>query len=135
MVVGASRFTALFSSRKLFRVVLEEIDDVAVGCEVIGIVHDSVTIARASERDIVNFSDLGFGAIRHQDDSIRKVQRFVDIVRDHHDHFPGSLSGFEQCVLQVEPRQRIQHRERFVEQQELGFDGQGTRQRRALLRP
>ena len=80
-------------------------------------------------------ADRGGRTVGHEDQSIGQVQRFIDVVRDHDHGLVGFLPDTQQDVLQLEPRQRVELRERLVEEQEARLERQRSRQRHALLRP
>ena len=104
------------------RMVVEEVQHSAAARVVIRMRQDSRAVSRPRERDFQNLSHARLRTVRHQDEPIGEVQRLIDIVR-HHDHSAAVLfPDLQQRVLQLETRQRVEHRERLVEQQEPRFD-------------
>ena len=70
----------------------------------------------------MHLADGRFRAVGHQDQAVGEVQRFVDVVRHHHDDQLRLLPHAQQRVLQLEARQRVELRERLVEQEEPRLD-------------
>jgi hypothetical protein len=98
----------------------EEADE-ALAFDVVGVVVEHrAPIARACEGDGQNVADVGGGAARHHDDAIRQIEGLVDVVRDHQRGAPLARQQLEQHVLELEARERIEHAERFVEQEDFG---------------
>ncbi len=82
--------------------------------------------------DIVRAADLLDAAFVHHRDAIGDFERFLLIVGDEHAGDVNLVMQLAQPTAQFEPDLRVQRAERFVEQQDAGFNGQGARQRDPL---
>ena len=59
-------------------------------------------------------------------------QGFAHVMGDEDGGFPEAIAQFEELVLQFDARYGVERAERFVEQEQLWFSGQGTRDADAL---
>ena len=84
-------------------------------------------------QDLERRPDLGEGPVAHDGDPVGQPQCLGEVVGDEHD---GALQldlQRHQLVLHVAPDERVERRERLVEEQHLGLHGQGTCQPDPLL--
>ena len=107
--------------------IFQKVDDRLPEPPVVAVFEDVVSIAGPCEGHRHDVAHVSGRAVGHQHDTIREIERLIDVVRDHDDDLPILLPRAEQRILQVEPRQRIQHGERLVEEQQLGFERQRAR--------
>ena len=69
----------------------------------------------------------------HHGDAVRQVHRLGDVVRDEQHRGAARAAHVQQVVLQLFARDRVQRRERLVQQQQRRLQDQGARQRDAAL--
>ena len=83
-------------------VMFEEVDDLSPARVVLRMGEYGGSASRPGERDTQDLADGGLRTVRHQYQPIGEVQRFVDVVRHHHDCLARMLPHAEQDVLQLE---------------------------------
>jgi len=71
-----------------------------------------------------NFCKARARPVTHQEDSISKQDRFVDIVRDHENGLMSRQTDAQKFILDNTTRQRIECPERLVHQKHLWCDGE-----------
>lgn len=75
---------------------------------------------------------FGAGVTAEQDDAVGELEGFVDVVRDQQNGGRCRSVHVEEQVLHLEPGQRVERAEWFVEEEDAGVSGQGPRERRPL---
>src|SRR5258708_6552267 len=110
----------------------EEIDHAAVERVVLRMSQDGYALAWTWKGYRQDLPDQRCRAVGHQNQTVRKIERLVDVVRDHDDNLAVLLPDVKEDVLQLVARHRVEHGKRFVEEQQPRVDRQGTRQRHAL---
>jgi len=75
------------------------------------------------------------GIRRHHDDAVGQVHRFFDVVGDEEDGLRARLRDAADLFLEAHAGHRVESAERLVHQQALRIDGEGARERHALLHP
>jgi hypothetical protein len=69
----------------------------------------------------------------HDGDAVRQLHGLVDIVGDEDDGVSLFAPDAQQLAAHDQPRDGIERPERLVEQQHVGFDGEGPRHFETLL--
>ncbi|CPQ27485.1 Uncharacterised protein [Bordetella pertussis] len=87
------------------------------------------------EQDVFRRAFLHQLAVLQDRNAVAQAQRLVQVVRDEHDGLVQLGLQLQQVVLHLAADQRVQGREGFVHQQDLGVGGQRPRQPHALLHP
>src|SRR5690606_2007791 len=100
--------------------VLEEADELFPVVEVSGIIHEFATISRPLELNFDDFPDAGGGAVAHEDNTVREVDRLIDVVGDHHRGESFAIPEIDKDLLELELGEFVEHSERLVEEQHLG---------------
>ena len=80
-------------------------------------------------------ADLHEPAVAHDRDPVAETQRLGQVVGDEHHRLVDLAAQADDLVLHVAADQRIERRERLVEQQDVGIGGQGPGEADALLLP
>ena len=83
--------------------------------------------------DLGRRPDLDEAAVLHDRDAVADLQGFVEVVRDEDDRLLEALLEAQHLVLHLAPDQRVERRERLVEDQHFGIDGERPREADALL--
>jgi hypothetical protein len=83
--------------------------------------------------DVVRAADLLDDAVVHDHDAVGHRQRLLLVVRDHDRRHAELLLQAADLAAQADAFERVERRQRLVEQQQLGLRGQRTRERDALL--
>jgi len=81
---------------------LQKVDHVSTAVVVIEAAEDGCPGARSREGDDQGITDRRFRSVGHQDQPIRQIQRFIDVMRDHDDRLVSFLPDPQQRVLQLE---------------------------------
>src|SRR5262245_26924526 len=97
--------------------------------------HRGLALTRTEKGYADNVPYLGLWTIRHANNSIAEKQCLIHIVRDHERGDLVLAPKFDENLLQFVTCQRVQHAERFVEQQHLGLERKGTSDADALPHP
>ncbi|MNE80462.1 hypothetical protein D3C80_1770330 [compost metagenome] len=85
------------------------------------------------EDDLFRFAVLDDLAVFHDGDTAAQLQRFVQVVADEDDGLAQLALQLQQLVLQALADQRVEGREGFVHQQDVGVHGQRAGQAHTLL--
>ncbi len=82
--------------------------------------------ARPGQIDGFDFADFGVRAVGHHHHPVCQQDGLIDIMGDHNGGDMGPFPDFHQHFLQFPAGQRIQHAERFIQQQQFGRQGKGA---------
>ena len=88
---------------------------------------------RRVQHDLLRRSGLHDAAVAHDGDPVTDTDRFVQIVGDEHGGPVHDRGELHELVLQLAAYEGIEGAERLVHQQDLGIDGERTRESDALL--
>src|SRR5262245_17194867 len=110
----------------------EEGNELFAQAVVVGMFHHFLAMPRPEERHGENASDLGFRAIGHHYDSIGKEEGFIHVVSDHERGLAVFAPKFNEDLLQLITRERVEHPKRLVEEKELWRKGKGSSNADAL---
>src|SRR5262245_37106238 len=69
---------------------------------------------------------------RKDQNSIREVKRFFDVVRDEHDRVALFIEDAKELCANTQADERIERRKRLVHKKDLGFDHESPRELNAL---
>src|SRR5439155_464487 len=83
---------------------LEEINDVTTVAVIVGMIENGRTDPWAGEWHLERITNCGLGAVGHENQSVCEIERFVDVVGDHHDRVARFFPDTQQDVLQLESR-------------------------------
>src|SRR5262245_55216199 len=106
---------------------LEKVEDGVAEPEVLGLRHDLLAPARPREGHVMDAAHRRWRAARHHHDTIGEEQGLVHVVSHHEDRLLLGLPQLHQLVLQLHPRERVEQRERLVQQQQAGLESEGAR--------
>src|SRR5471032_952336 len=100
----------------------------------VGVGHEGPhVIVRRVQHDFFRHAVLHDAAVFHDGDTAAEFQRFIKIVADENDGLVELALQFQQFVLQALADQRVEGRERFVHEQNIGVHRQCTGQADTLL--
>ena len=108
-------------------------DDMVPDLVIVGMLDDRLARTRSWNGHVHDFSDARGRPVRHQHDPVGEQDRLIDIVRHHEDGVPGRIPHLNQLLLDHAASQRIDLRERFVQEQDFRFDRKGPRESNPLL--
>src|SRR5262245_46053894 len=123
------------ASGGIMSLLLEEGHDRVPEPEIVRSPEQLVAPARPGEGHVEDPSDRRRGTAGHHDDPIGELKGFVHVVGDHDDGLAPGLPERDQLILQIHPRQRVEERERLVEQEEPRPEREGPRDAGSLLHP
>src|SRR5450631_2349658 len=88
---------------------------------------------RRPEQDVLGGAHLHDASALQDGDGVAELQRLVEIVTDEDDRLLQFALQVEQLVLQLVANERVEGRERFVHQKDLGVGGEGAGKTDPLL--
>ena len=106
-------------------VLLKEVEQFGAIVVIARMVEQRLAGAWARQIHIHDLADPGARAVGHHHHAVGQQDRFVDIMGDANGGHLGARPHLHQHLLQLPPREAVEHAEGFVEQQQFRRKGEG----------
>ena len=107
-------------------VFLKESHDFSAVGVIVGMVQQIAARARTRQLDLGDLADGGAGAVGHHHHAVGEQDRLVNIMGDADGGDLGAAPDLHQHLLQLPPRQAVEHAEGLIQQQQLGRQREGA---------